>query len=297
MSSVIVPTHNRMEMLGDCLRSLLALDHPCGAYEVIVVDAGSTDATAGTVARIAARAGGLRLEYVRSHSRDANTARNLGIAAARGDLLVLVDDDVIAPPAWLTSVVDGAREWPEAGCVGGPVRPLLSGSAPRTCAMHEPAGLFFDRGEAAIEVDELWGGNMAIRRDALTLVGGFRPGLPVAQEWEWEQRLLAAGGGLVYLPDAWLWHRRERSELRLSSMMREHFVRGYVKGRLGQPVTIPGALRASAGNLRHAATQRCTRGLTESARSLGIARGVAAGHATRLSGKKDSFAQAADETA
>ena len=62
---------------------------------------------------------------------------------------------------------------------------------------------------------------MAIRREAFQRVGPFCEGLRYHQEWEWEQRLLESGGRLVYLPGAWVWHRRDETDLKLISILRE----------------------------------------------------------------------------
>jgi glycosyltransferase involved in cell wall biosynthesis len=279
--SVVVPTHNRSALLADCLGSLLALKHPTDRYEIIVVDAASTDDTPERARALSASCAAPVVRYLRAPSSDANSARNAGLAAARGDLIALIDDDVLVPPGWLSALADGAIQWAEADCLGGPVRPIFERRPPRTCPAHDLAGVRFDEGPASKQVPELWGPNMAVRRRALDCTGPFRVGLPFVQEWEWQQRLLRAGGRLVYLPQAWLWHRRRDADLRIGSMVREFFVRGYLKGALGPPIGPRLAVQRAVGLLAHAARRRCTRGLTESARQLGLACGTLARHRRR----------------
>jgi len=282
-ASVVIPTHNRAELLRDCLDSLVALDPPGEGFEIVVADAACTDSTASLTAKVAARQAEPAVKHLRVGTSDANAARNAGLAAATGQLLVLIDDDVLVPPRWLEALVAGAASWPEAECFGGPVRPRFESTPPRTCRDHEPAGARFEPPGPSREVDELWGGNLAIRRAALARVGPFREGLPMLQEWEWEQRLLAAGGKLVFLPEAWLWHRRSAADLRLLAMVREFFLRGYLHARLDTPLASRPALRRAGGNLLHAVRGRCTRGLTETARELGMAWGASV---ERAYGKK-----------
>lgn len=117
---------------------------------------------------------------------------------------------------------------------------------------------------------EVWGCNMALRRTALDRIGGFRAGLRLQQEWEWEQRLLAQGGRIVYLPDAWLWHRRLASDLRLGRLAREYFLRGYRKGLLGQPISPAVLAGHAAASLAHGLRSRCSYGLTQAARECGL---------------------------
>jgi alpha-1,6-rhamnosyltransferase len=282
--SVVIPTHNRCALLAGCLASLLALNHPGDDYEIVVVAAGCSDDTVPVVESCHNAKPGLDLRCLRTDRRDANSARNLGFRAARGELFVLVDDDVVVPPGWLTALTDGARAWPDAECLGGPVRPLLESPSPRTCRRHEPAGVRLDDGAVSRDVAELWGGNLVIRRGALLRLGEFEPGLRVGQEWEWEQRLLRAGGRLRYLPEAWLWHRRGRSDLSLAHTLPEHFRRGYLKAQVGPAVTPAFALHDLAGNLLHAIRCGCSRGLTEAARQLGVLCGILTGRTRVLGG-------------
>jgi glycosyltransferase involved in cell wall biosynthesis/GT2 family glycosyltransferase len=268
--SVVIPTHNRAELLLACLESLASVDYPEDRYELIVVDAASSDDTPERVTAFAQRARSPRTLTVTARTSDANRARNAGLNAARGELLILVDDDAIVPAGWMSAMVAGALRWPAADCFGGPVVPSYEANPPRTCAQHELAGAAFDEGPREREVDEVWGGNMAIRPSALARIGPFRAGLRFQQEWEWERRLLAAGGRMVYLPDAWLWHRRRRADLRLAGLMREFFLRGYVKAGLGHPVVPAVVSRRAVHSLVHGATARCAQGLTEAARDLGL---------------------------
>ena len=205
---------------------------------------------------------------------DANAARNAGAARARGDLIVFIDDDVLLPPGWLRALADGAERWPRVDCFGGPVRPIFESEPRRMCTAHGPAGGRFDEGLDEKPVREVWGGNMAIRRSALGRVGPFREGLRVHQEWEWQLRLRAGGGSIVYLPGAWLWHRHRLARLQFGAMLRDSFVRGYVRASLDPEVTLAYVARRTARWLSHAGAARCARGVTETARSAGLLSGV-----------------------
>ena len=132
MVSVVVPTHDRAGYLAVTLDSLNAQDIEA-PYEVIVVDDGSRDATAG----VARRAG---VRYVRhDRPRGVNAARNEGFRVASSDLIALVDDDVYAPPEWLRAMVDGAAAHPEAEAFGGPIRARFEGPTPRSCGRELPS--------------------------------------------------------------------------------------------------------------------------------------------------------------
>src|SRR5947209_3163645 len=131
--SVVVPTWNRATLLRDAVASLISQDYPNERYEIIVVDDGSTDGTPA-VAHVYAETDFLpRVQYVRQTHAGLNAARNAGIAAAKGDLICFVDDDVEAPRVWLRAIVQGAARHPYAGCLGGPIHLRIEGRQPRLC--------------------------------------------------------------------------------------------------------------------------------------------------------------------
>lgn len=103
--SVLVPARNEGARIGACLRSLQAQSFPADRFEVIVIDDHSTDDTAAVVRsmslpnlRLLSLAEHLPGEVIRSYKKEALA---LGIAAARGELIVTTDADCQAPPRWL----------------------------------------------------------------------------------------------------------------------------------------------------------------------------------------------------
>lgn len=279
--TVAVPTHRRPESLRVCVESLVAQDYPPDRYEIVVADDGSGDETGDVVREVAARYPRPEIRYLSQAHGGVNCARNLAIGAASGDPICFVDDDQEMPPSWLPAIVAGCTEFPEAACVGGPMRLRFEGRPPRMCG-REPLGESeLDFGPLAHEVEVVWGGNMAIRRAAIEQVGPFREDLRMlgGTETEWQDRVRAAGGHVVYVPDAWLWHRRTQDELRLRWLLRRHFVRGRgqaINGSLaGKPYDARRIRRALRESLVHAAGNRCSVGLIDAARHSGRLVGMA----------------------
>jgi GT2 family glycosyltransferase len=201
--SVVVCSCNGADTLRDCFEGLLALDYP--DYEVIVVDDGSTDATA-------AIAGDYPFDLIATPNRGLGSARNTGCAAATGEIVAYVDDDARPDPHWLTYLAHTFMTTDYAG-VGGPnIAPRGDGPI-ADCVANAPGGpthvLLGDR-----EAEHIPGCNMAFRKDYLEAIGGFDPQFRVAGDdvdvcWRLQQR----GWRLGFDPAAMVWHHR-RSSLR-----------------------------------------------------------------------------------
>jgi len=93
--SVVLPTYNSASVLGETLRHLAAQDYPRDAYEVIVVDDGSTDATPDV---LAAASAAFPVRVIRQANGGRSRARNTGANAARFEVILFVDADVFADP-------------------------------------------------------------------------------------------------------------------------------------------------------------------------------------------------------
>jgi GT2 family glycosyltransferase len=244
--SVVVPTVPGRAVLRECLDSLRAQTYPEHRREVVVI---TDDLRAG-----------------------AGATRNKGMAQTSSDLVCFLDDDALAPPGWLSAMMEGAGRHPGAGLLGGGVRPRFEAPVPRTCERHELAGATLDEGRHDIDTDEIWGCNMAVRRTTFDRLGGFDERLPLSEDWDFGRRVVESGSRIVYLPDAWIEHRRLADDLRLRSMPLEHLRRGWTVGMRLDPPPQPGSAARDARRwLGHAARTRCTRGLTEAAKATGLA--------------------------
>ncbi len=283
--SVVVPTRNRAVLLRDCVESLLVQNFPSDGYEVIVVDDGSADETSYVVPAIHARSKHPDVRYVRSSGRGLNVARNEGLDAARGDLIAFVDDDTDVPPAWLRAVAEGSDRHPDADCFGGRIRLRFEREPPRHCARDRLGDGELDYGDFERPVDAVWGANMILRRSGIRRVGPFEETLSGrGDEEEWQLRLRQAGGRIVYLPQAWIWHRRAARDVRLLRLVGSRFRYGreqvFFELLVGLLPRLGDELRAIPRSLGHALIRRCAGGLLIASRRAGRAWAIA-----RLGGK------------
>ena len=112
----MVCTRDRAAPLDRFLGRVAAQSRP--ADEVVVVDNGSTDGTAAVAERWSAS---LPVRYVFHAPPGVPGARNAGIAAAGGDVIVYADDDTEPEPAWLAALEEPFLRDPHIGVVGGEV--------------------------------------------------------------------------------------------------------------------------------------------------------------------------------
>ena len=98
--SFVIPVLNSAATLGECLDAVLAQDFPRADYEIVVADAGSTDATVDI-----ARAKGVD-RIVANPLKTGEAGKAAGIEASEGELIALVDSDNILPgPGWLRAML------------------------------------------------------------------------------------------------------------------------------------------------------------------------------------------------
>lgn len=140
MISVVVPVHNGLEFTRGCLRSLL-LVRRAGPFEIIVIDNGSTDGSAAWLAMQERKHPCLRwLRLRRNHGFAAGC--NHGLRTARGEFLMILNNDTIVPPDLLEKLSAAWQTHEKAGLVapvsnfvnGLQLVPLASGEGPEDLA-------------------------------------------------------------------------------------------------------------------------------------------------------------------
>jgi GT2 family glycosyltransferase len=195
--SVVVCAYNAAETIGECLRSLEALQYP--KVEIIVVNDGSTDET-GRIAH-----GFRRVRVIDTPNGGLATARNIGLEAGTGAIVAYTDADVRVEPDWLDNLIQPLLRSDVVG-VGGPNIVPREDSWVAQCVGRAPGGpthvLFDDR-----IAEHVPGCNMAFWRQSLRAIRGFNPiFLRAGDDVDVCWRLQARGWRIGFSPTAVVWH-------------------------------------------------------------------------------------------
>ncbi|MFN2110239.1 MAG: glycosyltransferase [Anaerolineae bacterium] len=197
--SVIVPAYQAADMIGACVRALAQQTIERTRYEIIVVDDGSTDAT-GDVAREASAD-----RIVRVPHGGPSTARNAGIEAAQGEIVLFTDADCEPAENWIACMV-APLDNPQVMGVKGTYRTRQSSLIARLVQLEFE--IRYARMAELERIDFIDTYAAAYRRALLVEYGGFDTAFPIpsAEDVDLSFRLARAGHWLVFAPDAWVWH-------------------------------------------------------------------------------------------
>jgi GT2 family glycosyltransferase len=210
--SVIVCSYNGASTVEACLRSMQRLRYP--DFEVIFVDDGSTDSTPQILGGITS------VRCIRQVNMGLSHARNVGMHAARGDVIVYTDSDCEADEDWLYYLGVSLAQSGHVG-MGGPNLIPDEGSWVADCVGQSPGGpthvMLDDR-----TAEHVPGCNMAFYRSSALQINGFDPQFRKAgDDVDFIWRLQHQGYTVGFSPAAQVWHYRRNT------------VRAYLKQQRG----------------------------------------------------------------
>jgi cellulose synthase/poly-beta-1,6-N-acetylglucosamine synthase-like glycosyltransferase len=199
--SVVVPAYDAAATLDDCLTALEQQTVGADAYEVIVVDDGSTDGSAAIAQHHGAA-------VVRLAHSGAAAARNEGARWARGQILLFTDADCEPLEDWIEHMVAPFAD-PEVAGVKGAYRTRQRSLVARFAqAEYEEKYRRLSRRHQIDFVDTY---AAAYRRELFWAHGGFDPGFVLDEDQEFSFRLAQEGHRLVFAPDALVYHRHQET--------------------------------------------------------------------------------------
>lgn len=227
--SIIVPCRNEGAYIGPCIESILGSDYPLERLELLVVDGASDDDTRAVVTSYAQEHSNVRL--LDNPRQITPTGLNIGIAQARGDVIMRMDAHALYPATYVSALVRALAE-SEADNVGGIIvtRPARDTPMARAIALglSHPLGVgnsYFRIGSPVARwVDTVPFG--CYRRDVFDRVGLFDEELIRNQDDEFNHRLIRRGGRIRLVPEIASYYYARDS---LQKLWRMYFQYGYFK--------------------------------------------------------------------
>jgi glycosyltransferase involved in cell wall biosynthesis len=237
--SLIIASRNRARSIEVTLSDLQAQQLDGLKWEVIVIDNGSTDDTSSVLAHGQER---LPLVALTEPERGQNRARNRGLDAARGELLVFTDDDVRLSPQWLSNIYKASKRYIKYNIFCGPIIPEYPPEVPGWLRDHPFASVAFSRfvhdaPEGPLPVLP-FSGNFAVRASIMKglrfseAMGPQGKNYAMGSETELLSRLSDQGERVVYVPSAPVYVPISKGEVEMKSLLTRAFRHGRGTARL-----------------------------------------------------------------
>ena len=226
--TIVIPVHDRAGLTRRCLDAILR-DPPQTSFEIVVVDDASTDETAALLAD--------RPDPVRSLRREHNggfaVACNDGAAAARGELLLFLNNDTEPQPGWLDALVDHADAHPQAAAIGAKLLfpdDTVQHAGVVICQDGRPRHLYagFPADHPAVQrpraFQAVTAACMLVRRPEFERAGGFDAAFRNSlEDVDLCLRLREAGSEVHYCPTSVVTHLESASRGRSSQDVQHNF--------------------------------------------------------------------------
>lgn len=211
LASVVVTVRNEARHIADLLDSLVVQEGP---FEVLIVDADSTDGTQRIVQRYVAK---YPFVHLLEHGGTRGASRNRGVREAKGDIIAFIDGDCIANPFWLSQL-----------------RKTLAGA---DVAAGKTIQIGYWAFEALSRVELEHGGydvtypscNLGYWKDVFVKAGGFDDGFHTAEDIDLNFRAVDVGAKLSYNDEAIVYHRARDT---VTKFLKQAYWNGYGRKQL-----------------------------------------------------------------
>lgn len=197
MISVIIPTYNCGAFIPQAIYSVLSQQSEGFTIEIIVVNDGSTDNTAKILEQFQHQ-----IRYIYKNNGGVASARNAGIAHAKGDYLYFLDADDVLMPDWLLFAFDAFQKNPQIGVVHGRFHRWEAGPGDNPSTIYEELNLSQNKLDSAIDIRQTgWIYHQTllnswvlcsaamVRSDCVKRCGGFEEGVPMGEDWSFWMRV------------------------------------------------------------------------------------------------------------
>jgi glycosyltransferase involved in cell wall biosynthesis len=195
MVSVVIPAYNAEKTIGACLKALSEQDYG-GAFEVVVVDDGSTDSTPEVAS------GFKNVRLIRQENAGPAAARNKGAQEAKGDIILFTDSDCAPEGDWVSQIVRSFEEEPDISGVKGRYKTRQKELVARFVQLeYEDKYDYMERHRYIDFIDTYSAG---FKKEVFLRMQGYDPEFPVAcaEDVELSYRMSRQGHKMVFNPRA-----------------------------------------------------------------------------------------------
>ena len=210
--SVVIPTYNRLEQLQHVVSAVQGQSRPDGVeLELVVVDDGSSD---GTGDWLETKTEDPEFKALRQDNSGPARARNRGVEAASGEIILFLGDDTVPQPGWLSFHLEEHRLFGDSGplAVLGYTSFSSDIDSPFLRYINEYGaqfGYLLIEDPRAVPFNFFYTSNVSLPRSELIKLGGFREDFPAAawEDIEFAYRAVKDGLRIHYQPRARTIHR------------------------------------------------------------------------------------------
>lgn len=230
--SIIVPVYNRPDEVDELLQSLC--EQTVKDFEVLIVEDGSVKPCKDVCDKYASI---LDLHYYYKENSGPGQSRNYGVERARGEYVLIVDSDAVAPHGFMQAIDDELQRQPS-DAWGGPDAAHESFTDVQKAISYAMTSFFTTGGirGGKKQLDKFYprSFNLGIRREAYLALGGFsktrfsKMSL-YGEDIDFSIRIYKAGYSCRLFPEAWVWHKR-RTDFR--KFWRQVYNSGYARVNL-----------------------------------------------------------------
>lgn len=221
-ASIIIPCRNEERHIASCLDAVLAFDWPKGKLEILLVDGMSTDKTAAIISEYAGKHPFIKL--LTNPAMIAPPAMNIGIKAAKGEIIVRLDAHSEYPADYLSRCIDLLQST-NAANAGGRFINIKNGDSVWAEAVQFVTGHKFGVGNGVFRtgakpgfVDTVPFGTF--HRDIFDKVGYFDERLTRNQDNEFNERLIRAGYKIAFDPEIKIYYKNQAT---LGGLLKQAF--------------------------------------------------------------------------
>ncbi len=216
--SIIIPAYNCEKTIQKCLESLIVQNYP--SYEIIIVDDGSTDSTANICA------GYETVKLIQTTNGGPSRARNIGVKAAKGDIVAFTDSDCIIHHDWIKELQKGFSSDDVVSVGGNQISPTdetpFGKCVQDTFSMLGFATSYMKTHTTLTVTSHNPSCNSSYRKSVFEKIGGFDQSLWPGEDVDLDHRLNRLGFTLIRNTKAIVQHYRPQTLSELSKMMKRY---------------------------------------------------------------------------